>query len=112
MEGKILRVPETTIVIVYLIAMILIGLYFTKKAQSSEDDYWVAGRQIGSFVGAFAIFSAVATGSSFYGSIGAGISFGLPYYLANAVGGVGLFILALFLFAAPMRRAKVYTLPD
>src|SRR5690625_4863555 len=107
-----MKLIETVVVLLYLLLMVLVGIYFSRRAHSSEEDYWVAGRSIGSFVGAFAIFSAAATGSSYYGSVGAGITYGLPYYLANTLGAVGLFTIALFLFAAPMRRAKVYTLPE
>lgn len=106
-----MRPIETTVIMIYLIGMVLIGIYFAKKALSTEEDYWVAGRKINSFVGSFAIFAAVASGSSLYGSIGSGVAYGLPYYLALALGSIGLFPFALFIFAAQMRRSGVLTLP-
>src|SRR5690625_4316152 len=99
-----MKVTESIVIVVYLIAMVFIGIYFARRAHSSEDDYWVAGRQIGGFVGSFAMFAAVASGSSLYGSVGSGVEYGLTFYLATAFGSIAIFPIALFLFAAQMRR--------
>jgi len=92
--------------------LIGIGIYYSRRALSSEDDYWVAGRSVNSFVGSFAIFAAVASGSSLYGSIGLGWRFGVTYYLCYGLSAISLFPFALFIFAAQMRRSGVRTLPE
>ncbi|WP_138418639.1 sodium:solute symporter family protein [Aquibacillus sediminis] len=106
-----MRPVETTVIIVYLLVMTVIGIYFSRKALSTEDDYWLAGRSVNGFVGSFAVFAAVASGGSMYGAIGSGVAYGVPYYLATGLGSVALFPFALFLFAAQMRRSGVTTLP-
>lgn len=56
-----MQVQESIIIGIYLLVMIFMGLYFARRAQSSEDDYWSAGRRINSFVGGVALFAALAS---------------------------------------------------
>ncbi|MCP3031572.1 sodium:solute symporter family protein [Halobacillus sp. A1] len=103
---------ETSILAFYLIIMTIIGIYFAKRAHSSEDDYWTAGRNINSFVGSFALFAAVASSSSLMGAVGSGVALGLPFLFAYGFGAVAIPSFALFLIAGQIRRSGVNTMPE
>lgn len=76
-----MQVTESIILLIYLIAMTLFGVYFYSRARQSENDYFTAGQSINTFVGAFAIFAAVASSSSLMGAVGSGVAMGVPYFL-------------------------------
>ncbi|MGM8215393.1 sodium:solute symporter family protein [Bacillaceae bacterium W0354] len=107
-----MRVTESVILLTYLLIMTLIGIYFYKRARQSESDYFTAGRSINTFVGAFAIFAAVASSSSLLGAVGGGVKNGLPYFFTYAFGVIAILPFAMFLVAGQIRRAGVKTVPD
>lgn len=107
-----MRVTESVLVALYLVGMTVVGIYFYKRARSSEDDYFTAGRSIGTFVGAFAIFAAIASSSSLMGAVGGGVALGLPYFAAYAFGVVGALPLVIFLVAGQLSKSGVRTVPD
>ena len=107
-----MRITEAIIVMLYLLFMIGIGLYFYKRARSSSSDYYTAGSNINTFVGAFAIAAAVASSSSLMGAVGSGVTLGLPYFFAYAFGAIGILPFAMFLISGQVRRAGVKTMPD
>src|SRR5690554_3756899 len=107
-----MRTTETVILLAYLIFMTIIGIYFYKRARQSESDYFTAGRSINTFVGAFAIFAAVASSSSLLGAVGGGVKNGLPFFLTYAFGVIPILPFAMFLVAGQIRRAGVKTVPD
>ncbi|MBY8909069.1 sodium:solute symporter family protein [Salinicoccus roseus] len=107
-----MRITEAIIVLLYLLFMIGIGLYFYKRARSSSSDYYTAGSNINTFVGAFAIAAAVASSSSLMGAVGSGVTLGLPYFFAYAFGAIGILPFAMFLISGQVRRAGVKTMPD
>ena len=106
-----MRVTETVILSIYLIAVTASGIYFYRRARSSESDYFTAGRRINTFVGAFAIFAATASSSSLLGAVGSGVSLGLPFYFTYAFGAGALLPFAIFLVAGQLRKAGVRTVP-
>ncbi|MGC5585923.1 sodium:solute symporter family protein [Ornithinimicrobium sp. W1665] len=107
-----MRVTESVLVGLYLVGMTVVGIYFYKRARSSEDDYFTAGRSIGTFVGAFAIFAAIASSSSLMGAVGGGVALGLPYFVTYAFGVVGALPLVIFLVAGQLSKSGVRTVPD
>lgn len=107
-----MRVTESVILLIYLIFMTLIGIYFYKRARQSEDDYFTAGRSINTFVGAFAIFAAVASSSSLLGAVGGGVVNGLAYFFTYAFGVIAILPFMMFLVSGQLRRAGVKTVPD
>ncbi|QQK77737.1 sodium/solute symporter [Salicibibacter cibarius] len=107
-----MQVTETFMIVVYLIVVIVMGIYFARRALSTEDDYWAAGRRINSFVGAFALFAALASASSLMGTVGSGVEFGLPFFFAYGFGAIAILPFMLFLTAGQMRRSGVRTLPE
>ncbi len=107
-----MKILESTIILLYMVLVVGIGYYYYRKATGSEEDYWMAGRQMGVFTSSFALFAAVASASSMVGGVGLGWKLGLPFYLAYGLGAASLFPFALFLFAAQMRRTGATTLPE
>ena len=105
-------VTESIILFLYIIVMTLFGIYFYKRARSTEDDYFTAGRSINTFVGAFALFAALASSSSLMGSIGSGVAFGAPFFFTYAFGAVAILPFTMFLISGQIRRSGVKTLPD
>ncbi|WP_150462144.1 sodium:solute symporter family protein [Nesterenkonia ebinurensis] len=107
-----MQVQETIIVTVYLAAMIGIGIYFSKRAQRSADDYWTAGRNINSFVGGVALFAALASASSLMGAVGGGVSLGLPFLMTYGFAATAILPFAVFLISGQIRRTGVRTMPE
>ncbi|SFD89018.1 sodium/pantothenate symporter [Lentibacillus persicus] len=107
-----MQVMEAVILGVYLILTTLIGVYFTRRAHSSESDFWTAGKSINTFVGAFALFAALASSSSLMGAVGSGVALGIPFLFAYGFGAVAILPFTLFLVSGQIRRSGVNTLPE
>ena len=94
----------------YLLTMVLIGL-FTAREQQSASDLWVAGRRFGLPVMVLGLMAAVMHG----GSILSGVAF------AGAFGGVAIlpfmsfaagFLVILLFFARKLRAMGAFTISD
>ncbi len=107
-----MQVQESIIIIIYLVVMIIMGLYFARRAQSSEDDYWSAGRRINSFIGGVALFAAVASASSLMGAVGGGVELGLPFFMTYAFAATAILPFTVFLISGQIRRSGVRTMPE
>jgi SSS family transporter len=107
-----MQLTETIILVIYLILMTLMGIYFTRRAHESESDYWTAGKKINTFVGAFALFAALASSSSLMGAVGSGVSLGVPFLFAYGFGAVAILPFTMFLVSGQIRRSGVATLPE
>lgn len=105
---------ELILVIAYLIICIAIGIIASVKAKKAEssDDYWVAGRKIGTLVNAMAIMAALASGGSVIGVMGLAYGKGIPFTLALFAGAVVGFPLASILVAKPLRNFGKITITD
>ncbi|MBZ0200546.1 MAG: hypothetical protein K8H86_11815, partial [Ignavibacteriaceae bacterium] len=101
---------DISIIILFFVAVVLIGFISGRKTGSSADDYLLSGRKVGLFL--FVLTNV----STWYGGIlGVGeftyryglvswFTQGLPYYLFA-------FIFAIF-FAGKIRKASLFTIPD
>ncbi|SES64264.1 solute:Na+ symporter, SSS family/sodium/proline symporter/cation/acetate symporter [Oceanobacillus limi] len=107
-----MQVTEAIILFIYLIVMTVIGIYFYRRARQSESDYFTAGQSINTFVGAFAIFAAVASSSSLMGAVGSGVALGVPYFFTYAFGVIAIMPFAMFLISGQIRRSGAKTMPD
>lgn len=107
-----MQVTEGIIVLAYLVLMTFIGIYFYRRARHSESDYFTAGQSINTFVGAFAVFAAIASSSSLMGAVGSGVTLGLPYYFTYAFGVLAALPLAMFLISGQVRRSGVKSMPE
>jgi sodium/pantothenate symporter len=103
---------ERILVVVYLLGCIGIGIAASKKVLGSRDEYWVAGRRIGTIVNAMAIMAALASGGSIIGVMGLAYSQGIPATLALFTGSIIGFPIASILVARPLRNFGKYTITD
>lgn len=103
---------EFFIVLLYLLACIAIGILASRKVLGSREEYWVAGRRIGTWVNAMAIMATLASGGSIIGVMGLAYARGVPYSLALFAGAVLGFPLAAILVAKPLRNFGKFTITD
>ncbi|MEZ4453267.1 MAG: sodium:solute symporter family protein [Nannocystaceae bacterium] len=103
---------EWVLVILYLVGCVGIGVVASRRAQGSGDEYWVAGRRIGTAVNATAIMASLASGGSIIGVMGLAYQTGVPATLALFAGAVLGFPLASLLVARPLRNFGKYTITD
>ena len=103
---------ERVLVGVYLAACIGIGIAVSKRVLGSRDEYWVAGRRIGTVVNSMAIMAALASGGSIIGVMGLAYAQGIPATLALFGGAVVGFPLASILVARPLRNFGKFTITD
>ena len=78
----------------------------------SGEEYWVAGRRIGTAVNSMAIMASLASGGSIIGVMGLAYSQGIPATLALFAGAVLGFPLASMLVARQLRNFGKYTITD
>lgn len=103
---------ELWVVGIYMLACIAIGILASRKVLLSREDYWVAGRRIGTWVNAMAIMATLASGGSIIGVMGLAYKNGIPYALALFAGAVLGFPLASILVAKPLRNFGKFTITD
>ncbi len=103
---------ERVLVLLYLAACIGIGIYASRRVLGSGDEYWVAGRRIGTTVNAMAIMASLASGGSIIGVMGLAYSRGIPATLALFAGAVVGFPLASLLVARQLRNFGRFTITD
>jgi sodium/proline symporter/sodium/pantothenate symporter len=103
---------EFAIVIAYLLSCLAIGIYASRRALKSEEEYWVAHRFLGGYAGAFAIFAVVGSASTVMGICGLGYKFGVPFVAATAASFAIQFPLVAYLTARSLKKANICTLGD
>ena len=103
---------ERILVGIYLFGCVGIGIAASKKVMGSRDEYWVAGRRIGTVVNSLAIMAALASGGSIIGVMGLAYAQGIPATLALFGGAVVGFPLASILVAKPLRNFGKFTITD
>ena len=101
---------QLSIIIVYLLAIIGIGVW-SKKRAGSQDGFFVAHRKGTVLLITGSLLATAVGGSSTVGMAGLGFQQGLTGAWWLLVGSIGLLILGLF-FARKIRSAALYTLPE
>ena len=95
------------VIVLYLIAMVVIGLWAARRARTATD-YRVAGRRLGTGLYTSTMAAVVLGGASTVGGVGLGYQYGISgMWLVVAIA-VGLGVLSLF-FAARIQSLKVFT---
>ncbi|PIE66185.1 MAG: hypothetical protein CSA26_01625 [Desulfobacterales bacterium] len=107
-----MKIIEVSLTIFYIFICIGIGIWARKKVSSSTDDYWVAGRKIGTFANSWALMAALGSGGSILGVNGLAYAAGVPYVFAMFAGAVVGFPFAAILVAGHLRDLKVRTVPE
>lgn len=103
---------ERVLVVLYLAGCVGLGIFASRKVLGSRDEYWVAGRRIGTAVNSMAIMASLASGGSIIGVMGLAYSQGIPATLALFAGAVLGFPLASILVARQLRNFGKYTITD
>lgn len=74
---------DILIISVYLIAMVLLGLKFSKDNETS-DDYFLASRSLPFFPIALSVIATMVSAASFIGGPGGAYNEGVKYFMINA----------------------------
>ncbi len=105
-------IVEISLVILYLLACIGVGVIASRRAAPSLRAYWVHEGRLGIAVNSLAILAGFASGGSVIGVVGLAYSKGIPLTLSLFAGAAVGFPLAAILVAAPLRRFAGITLTD
>jgi SSS family solute:Na+ symporter len=101
---------DFAVLALYFAGMLAIG-WLAKKAIRTEEDFAVAGRRLGPLLYGGTMAAVVLGGASTVGGIGLGYQHGLSgMWLVVAIG-FGVILVSL-VFAAPIRRMKLYTVGE
>ena len=98
------------IILVYLGASVLVGLYFSKRALRSVDDYFVSGRALPWWLAGMSMIASAFAIDTPLGITGLIAKDGIPgvwYAWSFALGGAGA--LGAFIFASLLRRSEIIT---
>jgi sodium/pantothenate symporter len=107
-----MKVIELVIIILYAVAMLVIGFVYRKKAASSVSGFWSAEANVPIVVNAFCLLATVMSGGGMMGNIGLAAATGVAYILcANLGSGSGLGMGAIFV-AKPLKKSGAKTLPQ
>jgi len=98
---------DLIVIAIYMCAMIGIGWYSKRRAQT-ESDFLVAGRRLGPMLYAGTMAALVMGGGATVGGVGLGYQFGISgmWLVFNMAFGV---LLISVVFAARINRLRVYT---
>ncbi len=107
-----MKTLELAITLGYIALCVVIGIWVSRRVSESSDDYWVAGRNIGTFTNSWAMMAALGSGGSVLGVTGLAFNLGIPYVFAMFAGAVAGFPLAAILVARQLRNYKVRTVPE
>ena len=95
-------------VVIYLVVMLIVGIYAAKKADTA-DNFMVAGRRMPIWICAATLIATWFGGSAMMGSAGAAYEGGFLRIIADPFGGaLALFIVGFF-FARIFRRLRLVT---
>ncbi len=98
------------ILVTYLLLVIFIGLYYSKKSKN-VNDFFLANRSLGKFALTSTITATAVGGSATIASGALIYSSGLPGLWLDIGGAIGLIILG-FTLAKYVRKTGLFTLPE
>ncbi|MFP4474381.1 MAG: sodium:solute symporter family protein [Desulfatibacillaceae bacterium] len=101
---------DWTIIAVYLAISLGLGLYFSRRALKSVDDYFVSGRHLPWWLAGMSMIASAFAIDTPLGITGMVAAHGIPgvwYAWSFAMGGAGA--LGAFVFAALLRRSEIIT---
>lgn len=98
-------------IIIYFLFMFAMGIYYFFKIKT-YDEYLIGSWSIGFWSITGTIISTWCGAAVFIGWVGMGFTVGLSGYFKFALPGILASLLLIFLFAAPLRRQRLYTLAD
>ena len=89
--------PDWTVIVIYVLLMLGIGWYFSKRQKTSED-YLVGGRQINSFVSGISLFASFFSTISFLALAGEVIKHGPLIIIVMIVSFPFIYVITGYLF--------------
>ncbi|QQK80478.1 sodium:solute symporter family protein [Salicibibacter cibi] len=110
-----MKIIEISIMLLYFLFLIILGKYSQKRvtqSQASTDEYYVAGRRIGTGVNALAMMAALGSGGSFMAGVGTVWELGFPFLSWMTLGSIAGFAIASVLVAKPMRNSRKFTVTE
>lgn len=103
---------EIAIVLAYFLVLVVVGYLAYRKVKGSTDQFFVAGRSLGTFINSWAFLASLASGGSVMALAGTNLSLGFTFLSATTAGAPVGFVVASILVARPLRQLGQYTLPD
>jgi len=98
---------DVLVLLVYALGMLLLG-WIGMRRSNNQEDFLVAGRNLGAARYMSTMAATVLGGASTIGSVRLGYVYGLSGFWLCATIGVGIIILNLFL-AGPLIRLRIFT---
>jgi Na+/proline symporter len=94
----------------YLVAAVVVGIYFGRRGAKSEQGYLVAGRNLGVVPTSFSMIATIVAGSTFLATVGlfATLGSGLLGYMVSYVVVAPLMFYLVGRRLAPVARARDY----
>jgi len=105
-----LSILDAGIVIGYLIFVVLLGFYFSKKHEGAED-YFLAGRNLTWPIIGFSLFASNMSSNSLVGMAGAGFKDGFSVYNYEWMAVLILIIFSIFFLPFYLKN-KIFTIPE
>ncbi|MEJ2703450.1 MAG: sodium/solute symporter [Sedimentisphaerales bacterium] len=99
------------VVIVYMVGIMLLGLYFKRFVHSSED-YFLAGRMMPFWAIGMSIVVSDIGAQDFVAVSGQAYRFGIAVGNFDWIGSVPAMLLAAFIFVPYFWKAGLYTIPE
>ncbi len=104
---------DIAIITFYMVFTLVIGVYFSKKALKSVDQFFVSGRSLPWWMAGLTMIASAFAIDTPLGITGMVARDGIPglwYAWSFALGGAGA--LGAFIFSALLRKSEVLTLPE
>ena len=102
---------DLIIVIAYLVAIPIFGVYF-KKYVKTEEDYFLAGKMLPWWVISMSIIGTNIGAYDYMGAAGGAYRFGIAQANYEWIGAIPAMVLAALLFVPYYWKAGVYTVPE
>ncbi|MGD2295293.1 MAG: sodium/solute symporter [Candidatus Aminicenantes bacterium] len=106
-----IRGIDLIIVIAYLVAIPLFGVYF-KKYVKTDEDYFLAGKMLPWWVISMSIIGTNIGAYDYMGAAGGAYRFGIAQANYEWIGAIPAMVLAALLFVPYYWKAGVYTVPE
>ena len=101
---------DLSIIVFYLIGVIMLGFYFSKKHEDAED-YFLAGRNLTWPIIGFSLFASNMSSNSLVGLAGSGFRDGFSVFSYEWMAVLVLIIFAVFFLPFYLKN-KIFTIPE
>lgn len=99
-----LQLTELSIVVLYMLFCVGVGMYYRKRAQENVKNYYSAGGSLGMVVSIVATFAAWSSGGTMIGGASTGYSLGLTFIWSAVFGAVIGYVISARMIAPQIRK--------